>query len=78
MVSVKLTLKVALLRLGVARKGRLRFLVFQRVEDLPVGDVADLEVLLDQLTVLVADTALAVRHHGVAGIVSLADIAVDA
>jgi hypothetical protein len=77
-VGVKLTLEIAFLRLGVAREGRLGFLVLECVEDLPVGDVADLEVLLDQLAVLVADSAFAIRHHGVAGIVGLADIAVDA
>lgn len=75
---MELTLEVAFLRLGIAREGRLRFLLLQRVEDLSVGDVADLEVLLDQLAVLVADTALSIRHHGVAGIVGLADVAVDA
>lgn len=73
-----LTLEVALFCLGVARKGGLWLLVFQLVENLPVRDVADLEVLLDQLAVLVAHAALAVGHQSIAGTVGLADIAVDA
>jgi hypothetical protein len=73
-----LTLEVALLTLGVAREGRLRFLLLQRVEDLPVRDVADLEVLFDQLAILVAHSALPIRHHSIAGVVCLAYVAVDA
>lgn len=73
-----LTLKVALVGLGVAREGGLGLLVLELVEDLPVGDVAHLVVLLDQLAFLEADATLALGHHGVAGLVRLADIAVDA
>ena len=77
-VMVGLALEIALFRLCIAGEGGLRLLLLQLVENLLVGDVADLEVLLDQLAVLVADSAFAIRHHGVAGIVGLADIAVDA
>lgn len=72
------TLEVALVGLGVAGKGGLGLLVLELVEDLPVGDVTHLEVLLDQLAVLVAHSALAIGHQRVAGVVGLADIAVDA
>ena len=75
---VTLTLKVTLFGLGVARKGGLRLLLLQGIEDLSVGNVTDLEVFLDQLAVLVADSTLAIGHHGVASIVGLADVAVDA
>lgn len=73
----KLTLKVTLFGLGVARKSGLGLLLLQSIEDLSVGNVTDLEVFLDQLAVLVADSALTIRHHGVASIVGLADVAVD-
>lgn len=72
------TLKVTVLGFGIAREGGLRLLVLQGIEDLSVGDVADLEVLLDQLASLVAHSALVVWHHGVASIVGLTDITVDA
>jgi hypothetical protein len=73
-----LTLEIALLCLGVTREGRLRLLVLQLVQDLLVRDVTDLEVFLDQSAILVADAAFAFRHHGVAGVIRLAYIAVDA
>ena len=73
-----LTLEVALLGGAVAREGSLGLLVLELVEDLPVGDVAHLVVLVDQLALLEADTALALGHHGIAGLVGLADVAVDA
>jgi hypothetical protein len=72
-----LTLEVALFGLSIAGEGRLRFLLLQSVKDLSVRDVADLEVLFDQLTILIAHSPLFIRHHGVAGIVRLANVAVD-
>jgi hypothetical protein len=72
------TLEVTLLSLGVAREGRLRLLLLQGIQDLSVRDVADLEVLLDQLPILVAHSAFLIWHHSIAGIVRLANIAVDA
>jgi hypothetical protein len=74
----ELTLEVALFGLGITRESRLWLLLLQLIQDLFVGDIADLEVLLDQLPILVADATFAVGHHGVAGIVCLTDIAVDA
>lgn len=73
-----LTLEVALVGVCIARESGLGLLVLELVEDLPVGDVAHLVVLLDQLALLEADATLALGHHGVAGLVGLADIAVDA
>ena len=48
------------------------------VEDLLVRDVADLVVLLDEGAVGVADATLLLGHHGVARVVRLAHVAVDA
>jgi hypothetical protein len=74
----ELTLKIALCRLLVTGERGLRFLVLELVENLPVCDVAHLKVLLDQLAVLVAHTTLSVWDHSIAGVVRLADVAVDA
>lgn len=74
----ELTLEVALLGLPVAGKGSLGLLVLELVEDFPVGDVTHLVVLVDQLAFLETDAALALGHHGIAGLVGLADVAVDA
>jgi hypothetical protein len=71
-------LEIALGSLLVAGKGGLGLLVLELIEDLPVCNVAHLEVLLDELAVLVANTTLAVWHHGVACVVRFADIAIDA
>ena len=73
-----LTLEITLFCLGVARESRLRLLVLQCIEDLPVRDVAYLEVLLDQLAILVAHTALAIWHHSITSVVRRAHVAVDA
>jgi hypothetical protein len=73
-----LTLKIALFCLGVTRESCLRLLVLQLIQNLLVRDIADLEVLLDQLPILVADATLAFRHHSVASIVCSTDVAVDA
>ena len=62
----------------VARKGGLRGLVLELVEDLTVGDVAHLVVLVDDHTLPVADAFLIIRHERTAGVVAAADIAVYA
>lgn len=72
-----LTLEVALFCFRVAREGPLRFLVLELIEDLPVGDIAHLEVLLDQLAFLVAHAALPIGHHSIASVVCFADVAVE-
>jgi hypothetical protein len=71
-------LEVALARLLVAREGRLRLLVLELVEDLAVRDVTHLEVLMHELAVLEANTALAIGHQSITGLIGLAHIAVDA
>jgi hypothetical protein len=73
-----LTLEVALFCLGVARESCLRLLLLQLIQDLLVRDVADLEVLLHQLPILVADATFAFRHHSVTSVICLTDIAIDA
>lgn len=72
------TLKVALATLLGAGEGRLRLLLLELIQDLPVRDVTHLEVLIDQLSLLVAHTALAFGHERVACLVRLAHIAVYA
>jgi hypothetical protein len=72
----KLTLEVALFAVGVAGEGGLRLLLLERIEDLAVGDVAHLEVLIDDQTLAITDATLALRHHGIAGVVCLARVAV--
>lgn len=71
-----LTLKVAFFRLSIAGKGRLRLLLLELVQYLPVGNVAHLEVLFDHKTLPVANTVDAFRHQGVTSKVVLAHIAV--
>lgn len=56
----------------------MRLLFLELVEDLAIGDVADLVVLVDDQTLTIADAALALRHHGIAGVICLADVAVYA
>lgn len=69
-------MEVALLAIGVAGESGLRLLFLELVEDLAIGDVADLVVLVDDQTLTIADATLALRHHGIASIVCLANIAV--
>lgn len=76
--GLDLTLEIALFCFSITRECRLRLLVLQLIQDLLVRDIADLEVLFDQLPVLVADATLAFRHHGVTSVICLTDIAVDA
>lgn len=71
------TLEVACgLVLGTG-KGGLRALLAQQAANLLVGDVADLVVGLDDLAVLVADTAVAGGHERIASLVFGAYVAVD-
>jgi hypothetical protein len=70
-------LKVAGLILIFAREGHLRFPAVKLVHDLSICYITHLEVLLDGDTLFVTPATLAFRHHGIAGIVRFADIAVD-
>lgn len=74
----RFTLKIAFFLLGIARKGYLRFLLLQLVDDLPVGDIAHLVVLFHDDALLVANAILPLRHQGIACIVCLTNIAVNA
>ena len=64
--------------IGIARKRSLRFLALKLIQDLPVGDVASLIILLYKQAFLEADATRSIRHHGITGLVRLADITVDA
>jgi hypothetical protein len=55
----------------------LRFLPSKQIGDFLVGDFADLVIVLDELAVLVADTAASRLHQSIAGLVRCADVAVD-
>jgi hypothetical protein len=70
-------LEVASLILLLTRESHLRFPAVKLVQDLSIGYITHLEVLLDGDTLFVTPAALAFRHHGIAGIVRFADIAVD-
>lgn len=54
----------------------MRFLLLELVKNLAIGDVAHLVVLVDDQALTITDATLALRHHGVAGVVCLADVAV--
>lgn len=71
-----LTLKVTFFRLRITRKGCLGLLLLELVEDFPVRNIAHLEVLLDELSLLEAHASLPIRHHRIASVVRLAHIAV--
>jgi hypothetical protein len=70
------TLEIALFAVGIAGEGGLGFLLLELIEDLAVGDVAHLVVLIDYQALTITDATLALRHHGVAGVICLADVAV--
>lgn len=72
------TLKVAEGILSLATEGGLGNLSVEHGEDLLVGNVAHLVILVDDLAVLVADAAIARFHESIAGIVLGANVAVDA
>ena len=75
-IAGRLTLKVALSAISIAGEGGLGFLILQSVENLAVCDVAHLVILVDDGTLAVAHTIFSFWHHGIAGVVCLADIAV--
>jgi hypothetical protein len=64
------------LPIGIARKGSLGLLLLERVENLAVGDVAHLEVLIDDQTFAITDATLSLRHHGITSVIRLAHVAV--
>ena len=70
------TLEVALFAVGVAGEGGLGLLLLELVKNFAVGDVAHLVVLVDDQTLAITDATLALGHHGVAGVICLADVAV--
>ena len=72
------TLKVAVRRVIVARKGNLRLLPLELLQDLLVRDVALLVVLVNNQPPFVANPAFNVWHQGIASAVGLADIAIYA
>jgi hypothetical protein len=71
-------LEVALLRLSIAREGRLRFLVLELVQDLAIRDVANLVVFLYETAITIAYAIFTLRHQSIAYIVCHAYVAVDA
>jgi hypothetical protein len=71
-------LEVAFFSFRVARKGGLRLLVLQCIENLLIRDVTHLVVLLDQLSLLEANATLSTWDESVTCLVRLADVAVDA
>jgi hypothetical protein len=71
-------LKVTRLVLGFASECHLGFALLELVQDLAVCHVTHLKVLLYRNALLIADTILTTGNHRTAGIICLADIAVDA
>ena len=69
-------LEVTLLPFCITAEGRLSLLVLELVHNLAVGDVAHLEVLFHDQPFAVTNAVLSTRHHRIASIVCLADIAV--
>ncbi len=53
-------------------------LLAEQRRDLLVGDIADLIVVVHNLTILVTDTAFAGFHECVAGFIVSTDVAIDA
>lgn len=78
MMTCSLTLKVACLILSIARECDLRCPFLQLIQDLPVRHIAYLVVFSHNAEVLVTNTPFALGHQSITGIVSLADIAVNA
>jgi hypothetical protein len=70
-------LEVAGFVLLLTREGHLRFPAIKLVHDLAICYITHLKILLDGDTLLVAPATLAFGHHRIAGIVRLADVAVD-
>ena len=61
----------------VAGERDLWFLVFELIDDLAVRHIAHLVVLFDQLGFLEAHAPSLLRHECIAGLIRLADIAVE-
>lgn len=74
----QLTLEVALFAVSVAGEGGLGLLLLELIKNLAVGDITHLVVLIDDQALAITDATLALGHHGVTGVICLADIAVDA
>jgi hypothetical protein len=70
-------LKVAGVVVGLTRKRHLGLPALELVQDLAVGHVAHLVILLDRDALLVADASFTIRHHRIARIVRLANVAID-
>lgn len=70
-------LEVASGVVGIAREGDLGDSRIDLVENGFVGNIAHLEVLVNDDTLLIADCAFSSRQHGLAGIVGGTDITVD-
>lgn len=70
-------MKVAKAGFPLAVESSLGDLAVEHTQDLLIGNIAHLVVLLNHLAVLIADTAISSFHKGVAGIVLGADVAVD-
>ena len=71
------TLKVTRFIFVFARKRDLRLALFQLVQNLAVGHIAHLVVLLHCESLGITDASFAIRHHRVACIVCFANVAVD-
>jgi hypothetical protein len=56
----------------------LRFAAIELLQDHMIGHITHLEILLDRDTLFVTHTSFAFGHHSIAGIIGVADIAVDA
>jgi hypothetical protein len=74
----KPTLEIASCLLFFAGKCNFRLLLSKQVGNLLVRDFADLIVVFNEFTILVADTSAASLHQGITSLVRCADIAVDA
>lgn len=70
-------MEVANARFLVASKSGLRYLAVEHGEDLLVGNVAHLVVVLHDFTVLIANATIARLHQSIAGLVLGTHIAVD-
>lgn len=63
--------------LGVASEGYLRPPAIKDIYNLLIGDIAHLVVLMNDLSILVTDTALLGRHQGITRLILGANVAVD-
>lgn len=75
----ELTLKVACRFVGVTSECNLGLPPIQNIHNLPVRNIAHLVVLVDDLSILVADSSLLLvaRHQGVTCFVRRTNVAVD-